>query len=224
MQGIYSPPSSPPLSATTTVKPSSGSNFTARRRGATYTIAGECERLFCEILRSVFLVEGNTEWQDSLALDKHSSAINYNDTEISGGVSVTRHGAQHGLGLQPFGSIEQRGVVTAWCKVYDYVGGALFRCFIVEEDNGERAMFVFFNDDVNGSDLKPGLMALLELCSVPGVLCDTLIVCLDRSAHSSDGSLMRSLGWVGFEPTTLEKWTKNIDIVSPRWMFMGMEV
>jgi hypothetical protein len=50
---------------------------------------------------------------------------------------------------------EGHGLVTDWLEVYDYVGGARFRGFIAKHD-GERNLFVFFDQGVLGNDLKPG--------------------------------------------------------------------
>jgi hypothetical protein len=114
-------------------------------------------------------------------------------------------------------------LVTDWLEVYDYVGGARFRGFIAET-HGERNLFVFFDQGVLGNDLKPGLMALLELCSISDFDCTRLVVCLDRHSDSEDmKGLMRDLGWVGFEPLTLVEWSNSADIVSDRWVFLGME-
>jgi hypothetical protein len=121
-------------------------------------------------------------------------------------------------------SFEQRhGMVTDWLEVWDYVGGARFRGFIAENE-GERAMFVFFDKDVIGNDLKPGLTALLELCSISDFDCSRLVACLDRQSGAEEtNALMRDLGWVGFEPLTLAEWTNTDDIISNRWVFLGME-
>lgn len=83
----------------------------------------------------------------------HSSA-NHNDTETSGGVG-DEWKDDRGMTLRPDGYAEQRGLIKSWCEIFDYIGGAHFRSFVVEE-NGEKAMFVFFEAEVNGSDLKPG--------------------------------------------------------------------
>jgi hypothetical protein len=50
---------------------------------------------------------------------------------------------------------EEVGVVSDWLAIWDYVGGNKFRGFVAEKD-GERSMFVFFDNGVMGSDLKPG--------------------------------------------------------------------
>lgn len=42
--------------------------------------------------------------------------------------------------------------------------------------------------------------------------------------HEYAKALMKSLQWVGFEMTTLDHWAKDIDVISDKWLFMGMEV
>jgi hypothetical protein len=276
-QGIPSPPLSPPLAAiadnAATTKQRPVSVAAARRGGAAYTITGECERLFCETLRAVFLVEGNTTAKDSLVMGLHYSnnGNNYtnhnhnnnNDNDdhnfnvigrhdsvlddfhddlihssirfggdddanaVAGGFADDRVEDGPAL-LAPDGYVEQRGLVRWWLEVFDYVGGALFRCFVVEQGDdggGERAMFAFFDESAIVDDLKPGLMALLELCSIPALACERLVVCLDRDTQPSQlQRLTHDLGWVGFEPTTLAAWTRSDDIISDRWIFLGMEV
>lgn len=67
-------------------------------------------------------------------------------------------------------------------------------------------------------------MALLELCSHPTFDCAKLVVCLDRRTPLREmNSLMRDLGWVGFEPMTLFDWTHDDDIISNEWVFLSME-
>jgi len=56
---------------------------------------------------------------------------------------------------EPDGFVERRGLVGMWIEVWDYAGGARFRGFVAG-DGEDRAMFVFFDDGVVGSDLKPG--------------------------------------------------------------------
>jgi Ornithine decarboxylase antizyme len=136
-----------------------------RTGGAAYTITEESERLFCETLRAVFLGEGNLAYQDSLVtgvqndqqlLQGHSD---YGcDVRSSGSGSMA--GYENRIRGLPFpevdGFVERRGLVTQWVEIWDYVGGARFRGFVAEKEDGERAMFVFFDDGVVGSDLKPG--------------------------------------------------------------------
>lgn len=147
---------------------------------------------------------GNSIMIDGSALDGDSSALSSSQSSLD---SFT----------------EGHGSVTDWLEVYDYVGGARFRGFIAENE-GERNLFVFFDQGVLGNDLKQGLMALLELCSISDLDCTRLVVCLDRHSESEDmKGLMRDLGWVGFEPLTLAEWTNSADIVSDRWVFLGMD-
>ena len=47
------------------------------------------------------------------------------------------------------------GVVGNWIEMWDYVGGIRFRGFVAEKD-GEKAMFVFFDQSVVAGDLKAG--------------------------------------------------------------------
>jgi hypothetical protein len=67
-------------------------------------------------------------------------------------------------------------------------------------------------------------MALIELTeSVFAV--SQLVICLDRSIPDSERSaILRSLRWVGFEPITLDIWANEIDVISDKWIFLGMEV
>ena len=67
-------------------------------------------------------------------------------------------------------------------------------------------------------------MALIELASAP-LNCTRLVVCLDRmTPDASRKSLIRDLGWVGFELITLREWAGGRDVVSDKWVFLGMEV
>lgn len=67
-------------------------------------------------------------------------------------------------------------------------------------------------------------MALLELCDSPEVECSKMVVCVDRDFDEEDSkSLLRDLGWVGFEPMTLDEWSHDETIVSDKWMLLSME-
>lgn len=149
---------------------------------------------------------------------RHSSGITGGDT-LNAVLSDGRHAV-----LAPDGFMESRGLVHSWFEVWDYVGGGRFRGFVVES-GAERAMFVFFDPEAVVDDLKPGLMAVIELCELPAFTCSQLVVCLDRSTPTKEReALTHDLGWVGFEPTTLADWTKSDDIISDRWIFLGMEL
>jgi len=70
----------------------------------------------------------------------------------------------------------------------------------------------------------PRLIGLIELADVP-LGCSHVVICMDR--HMSEDyakSLMKSLQWVGFELRTLDHWAKGIDVISDKWLFLGMEV
>ncbi|OCK82800.1 hypothetical protein K432DRAFT_292428 [Lepidopterella palustris CBS 459.81] len=227
-----SPPLSPPLAAyNSQVTKISVSDIPsrcgrARRGGAAYTITEECERLFCERMRAVFLGEGNLVNQDSLV----AGMQNYRDNNINYYDYDSKSDGAYEDRIRGFpppeldGFVEKRGLVKEWIEMFDYVGGARFRGFVTEND-GKKDMFVFFDNGVVGSDLKSGLIALLELCDTPHFSCSRLIVCLDRHTESSAmKALTRDLGWVGFGITTLDDWTRGDEITSDSWVFMSMDV
>lgn len=113
-------------------------------------------------------------------------------------------------------------------EVWDYVGGTCFRGFVEDKKlprgRVEKTLFLFF-EAVGGTQLKPGLMALIELAS-ECFACDRLVICLERNAPGLrkissfpsffdmvpnlliDG-LVRDLGWVGFELITLSHWVQS---------------
>ena len=114
--------------------------------------------------------------------------------------------------------------VENWIEVWDYAGGASFRAFVA--DNGdEKSLFVFFDiEGVLGRDLKKALMALIELSDGP-LECSHIVTCIDRRIPVEETvELTKSLQWVGFEMTTLDHWTGDLDVTSNKWLFMGMEV
>ncbi|KAK8227134.1 ornithine decarboxylase antizyme-domain-containing protein [Phyllosticta capitalensis] len=240
--GMPSPPASPPLAAYHELNmPKKVSS--ARRGGAACTIAEECERLFCETLRTIFLGEGNLACQDSLATgmcnndDAIDDYINYhhrNSTTAAKRIGNSCVGTSNSIGLpSPPDAPDVKGIngaplccsaIEQWIEVWDYVGGARFRGFVA--DNGdEKNMFVFFDAAATVKDLKPGLISLIELCSLLEFDCTRLNICLDRAAAPDDmKGLMKDLGWIGFEPVTLAEWTDKPPIVSDMWLFLGMEV
>ncbi|MCJ1255683.1 hypothetical protein MMC24_003500 [Lignoscripta atroalba] len=196
--GIPSPPLSPPLAASLLRDESCSteSSKKLRKGGAAYTITGECERLFCKILRATFLGERKAVKQDLLVLDAPKS-IHANNTV---GHSVIN-----------------------WLEVWDYTGGIQFRGFITR-NGSENGLFVFLSQEAVGRDLKPGLMALIELASCPGFDCTRLTICLDRLIeHTNLEGLTRGLGWVGFELTTLAPWAQGRSLISSEWLLLGPE-
>ncbi|KAF2722358.1 hypothetical protein K431DRAFT_311841 [Polychaeton citri CBS 116435] len=246
--GVPSPPSSPDLAtATSRRRQGAQSKKTRSRTGdAAHHITEECERLFCETLKAVFLVEKNTDLENSLVMDAHiedsnigsSSSDSSSDSSISGFAlqppPATATRTPYGLAtpssspdtmpLKPRGSRRSTAFVHEYVEMWDYIGGGHFRGFVGEQD-GERSMFIFFDKEVIGKDQKPGLMALLELASTHHFECDQLLVAVDREADEEDAKdVIRNLGWVGFELTMLDQWASCRDCMSDRWIFLSMDV
>ncbi|KXL42054.1 hypothetical protein M433DRAFT_154178 [Acidomyces richmondensis BFW] len=53
------------------------------------------------------------------------------------------------------------GLVREYMEMWDYAGGARFRGFVAEKED-ERAMFVFFDNEVLGKDLKLGFVLVIS--------------------------------------------------------------
>jgi len=122
------------------------------REGPAYTIAEECERLFCGTLKAVFLGEGNLVLKDSLAMgaqNNHDGTKNIASNTYDYSPLVTPPGDESTA------IIEENGLVEKWVEMWDYSGGVRFRGFVaVKED--KRTLFIFFDDNVRTHDLKPG--------------------------------------------------------------------
>ncbi|KAI9787535.1 MAG: hypothetical protein M1839_000065 [Geoglossum umbratile] len=146
--GNPSPPRSPPLIAGRYNKTSSTdvSNFNKRqpRGGATHTITEECERLFCESMKIVFLGERGSTDSGALVTGAHI---------CNNGRASTTAGSPSGEANS--GLSKKTGSVRKWLEVWDYVGGARFRGFVSGEDEA-RSLFIFFDEGVIGRDLKHG--------------------------------------------------------------------
>lgn len=221
-----------------------------RKEGAAYTIAGECERLFCGALRAAF--SGSLEGQMVMQNDNRVVAA---ARRSSRGSEASSYGSQAGFGedlvlrspvLEPIatGGVKEGNTIEQFFEVFNYAGGGTFRGFTASDEKGMRSMFVFFEEEKLGHDLKPryvmncdsdksstlmvsrsSLMALLELCDVSEFHCSQMIVCVDRTLEDNDAKgLLRSLGWVGFEPYTLADWMRSHEVLSERWMFLNMEI
>lgn len=138
--------------------------------------------------------------------------------------SELRHRLGHDGPSDPSAAVVPAGSsVTAWLEFWDFAGGASFYAFVAD-DLREKSLFVFFDHNVVGADLKKALMALIELGDGP-LDCQHLVVCIDRRIREGDTKgLMKSLQWVGFELTTLDHWAHGLDVTSKEWLFMGMEL
>lgn len=135
------------------------------------------------------------------------------------------HPAVHAQHKQPYQQqLQGPGAVTNWLEIWDYSGGLRFRGFVADKD-GVKSLFVFFDNEVVGKDLKQGLMALLELAGNDDFRCGRLVVCVDRTGQHEDvQDLTRDLGWVGFELVTLDAWSHGKACTSDRWIFLSMDV
>lgn len=229
--GIPSPPSSPGATPSRQ-RPS----LSARRRSgdAALHITEECERLFCETLKTVFLVEKDSGLENSLVMDLRTNNGHHDghgsDAQPIPQSTVLRHG-QVTPSPSPDGRVfpkSEGGMIKEYVEVYDYAGGARFRGFVAEKED-MRSMFIFFDKEVIGMDLKPGLMSLLELASSEHFSCDQLVICVDRNADEADvKEVNRNLGWVGFELVMLDSWTSSSSpdqgCLSEQYLFLGIDL
>ncbi|ORY64932.1 ornithine decarboxylase antizyme [Pseudomassariella vexata] len=220
ISGLPSPPTSPPLAALTSTnelalkpKKRSSNNATSRGRrgGATLQIREECERFFCETMKTVFQVEGNMASNGSGLAGVYIPMTPPDDYPTP--PSSFKSDSQ----------LKSAVDVIGWMEFWDYVGGASFRAFITE-DGDDKTLFAFFDIGLVGRDLKQALIALIEVADVP-LGCSQTVICLDRQMPQDDTkALMKSLQWVGFELVTLDHWAKELDVTSDRWLFMGMDI
>lgn len=68
------------------------------------------------------------------------------------------------------------------------------------------------------------LVALIELAEGP-LDCSHMVICIERSIPAEEANgLAKGLQWAGFSLTTLDFWSPGFDVLSNRWLFMGMEV
>ena len=139
--------SSPPLT-TDASRRSELSRGIGAAGGATYGITEECERLFCDTMRAVFLGEGKAARNGSVVM-----GTNWRGDTARSSHGVHEESSSSGL-RQAKGKFS---VVQHWLEVWDYIGGARFRSFVVDHDaGGEREMFVFFEGSAIVADLRPG--------------------------------------------------------------------
>ncbi|KAK4548994.1 hypothetical protein LTR36_008767 [Oleoguttula mirabilis] len=156
-RGVPSPPPSPdaaPLGRATRRPSPKGRT---RSGDAAHHITEECERLFCETLKAVFLVEKNTGLENSLVMDVQHNSSNMNSARDIPQHTITKHDLPT-PSPSPDGRIypkKEGGLIREYVEMWDYAGGTRFRGFVVEKED-ERAMFVLFDKEVIGKDLKPG--------------------------------------------------------------------
>lgn len=113
--------------------------------------------------------------QDSLGMGTRITVVNddndnkTNEEDENGsrkpvpGSSTPSHMVVHGLGTPPsearmLGRGGNAGFdIAQWLEIWDYPGGARFRGFTVDGPaQGEKTMFVFFDESVISKDLKHG--------------------------------------------------------------------
>jgi hypothetical protein len=169
---------SPPPSPRGAVKDYIMSAQLSRSGDAAYHITEECERLFCETLRTAFLVEKNAGAarnslvmgafdqgrMDESVADTMSMKIAPYDCGRAVGMMVQQQRAgQTSLptpapspGTTVYPAVHSGGMIKEYLEVYDYhSSGVRFRSFVAEQGTS-RALFVFFDREVMEQDLKPG--------------------------------------------------------------------
>ena len=148
----------------------------SRSGDAAYHITEECERLFCETLRTAFLVEKNAGAErNSLVMGAFEqgrmdenvadmSKKNPYDYGYAVGMPVQQQRSRQtslptpapSPGTVVYPSDHSGGMIREYLEVYDYhSSGVRFRSFVAEQ-GPLRALFVFFDSEVMEQDLKPG--------------------------------------------------------------------
>ncbi|KAL2173670.1 ornithine decarboxylase antizyme-domain-containing protein [Thermothelomyces heterothallicus CBS 202.75] len=224
---------------------SGSSAWHRRREGATLRIREECERFFCESLRAMLLGERNAALQGSGLASVYSN--NYNNNNSSYNDSITNNASRSDGRAQAVGNYGQLtppddypigdetlmgsrgfgtpGNVLSWLEIWDYAGGSSFRGFVACDTRREtRSLFVFLDAHSITRDLKQALVALIELAEGP-LACSHMVICIERSLPQEEiKGLTKGLQWAGFSLTTLDFWSPGVDVLSKRWLFMGMEL
>lgn len=59
----------------------------------------------------------------------------------------------HHYGAAPIHDSDEVASVSAWLEIWDFAGGASFRAFAAD-DGQQKSLFVFFDGNVVGIDLK----------------------------------------------------------------------
>jgi hypothetical protein len=178
--GQISPPPSPRATAAAAKDYMTSTQLLQSRSGdAAYNITEECERLFCETLRTAFLVEKNADAaRNSLVMGTlEQGHTDESVTDLSSKTPPYDHGGNAvGMPVQmqqqrqrkpslptpapspgtlAYAPVQSGGMIKEYLEVYDYHStGTRFRGFVAEKR--ERALFVFFDREVMEHDLKPG--------------------------------------------------------------------
>ncbi|EEH11365.1 ornithine decarboxylase antizyme [Histoplasma capsulatum G186AR] len=215
------PPTSPPTNVSATAAASAvvADQFRSSPKApgcdgeAVQTITEECERLFCDTLWAMFLGERQLAPQQSLVIGATHNDNNNNNK----GVNVSEIARKRAVGR-----------IQNFIEVWDYAGDTIYRGFVAADGN-RRTLFVFFDNHIcAGQGLKSGLMALFEIGSMTDLGCSEMVACVDRSMDEVElDAVIRNLGWVGFELSTLRDWVVPAakgQFISNRWLFMTVEI
>ncbi|PWY64533.1 ornithine decarboxylase antizyme [Aspergillus heteromorphus CBS 117.55] len=195
--------SSPPfdLSIALGVETSRPGNFLPEHKEeAVHAIPGECERLFCDNLSSIFLGERRSSRQELLGV----------------GVSQSR----------PDNAMTNNVTIEKWFELLNYTNDTIHRGFVTNL-SGEQTLFVFFAENTLGHSLKTGLIALFELAHISAFGCSQIVACVPRSHDAVDLEAIRNLGWCGFNLTTLQRWIVRGGLdccLSAKWLFLDADV
>jgi hypothetical protein len=147
---IISPPS-PPLAAMTSSnelaliknpnrKRDNEGKRKSRREGAAYTIREECERLFCETLKTVFLGDEGRSFNGSNVMGANAHSLPDESVDVYNNY---------------FGKVKTGQGIDAWLEIWDYSGACSFRGF-VGGSRDQKSLFAFFDLTVIERDLKQG--------------------------------------------------------------------
>ena len=128
----------------------------SRSVDAAYHITEECERLFCETLKTVFLVEKDTGLENSLVMDMRNISTNVVQIPPRQQPTILKHDLPTPSPSPDARTYPQTGdLIKEYVEIWDYAGGARFRGFVADKLD-DRALFIFLDKEVIGKDLKPG--------------------------------------------------------------------
>lgn len=147
----WSPPQKSTFSNRLALRPTLGktkSNVNWKRknkRGVAQTIREECERLFCETMKVVFLGEEG----------RHTNNGS-NEMVVTGNVSTKNaRCSYHGYSTRDTSYRNDFGTIDAHIEFWDYMGGCNFRGFVGGSDDS-KGLFIFFDSSAARKDLKQG--------------------------------------------------------------------
>jgi hypothetical protein len=107
-------------------------------------LRGECERLFCKTMKTVFLGEEGHAGNNGfivMGANTHSPP----DERLD---AYTNY----------YGHVNPGQGVDAWLEIWDYRGGCSFRGFVGGKGDS-KSLFAFFDSSIIGRDLKQGYTA-----------------------------------------------------------------